>query len=176
MGLLSGGPAPPGLPGALTGAHNSQRLGNAAGNNGQRRDVALRQGVLGAGTPHLLQPHGAGARHRVDPLQLATAQLPAHHGGSLGVPQPRGHSGPGAGARGDLQPPDAPALPLQQPQGLGNACNIEQRSCGCPIPGTVQARVGHRGLEQAALVEGVPARGRGCSWVSLKLLSPQTTL
>ena len=38
---------------------------------------------------------------------------------------------------------------------------VAQRSCGCPIPGSVQGQVGHRGLEQAVLVEGVPARGRG---------------
>ena len=35
------------------------------------------------------------------------------------------------------------------------------RSCGCPIPGSVQDQVGHRGLEKPALVEGVPAHGRG---------------
>ena len=35
-----------------------------------------------------------------------------------------------------------------------------QRSCGCPIPGSVQGHVGW-GLEQPALVEDVPAHGRG---------------
>ena len=34
------------------------------------------------------------------------------------------------------------------------------RSCGCPIPGSVQGQVG-RGFEQPGLVEGVPAHGRG---------------
>uniref|UniRef100_A0A672UC28 Uncharacterized protein n=1 Tax=Strigops habroptila TaxID=2489341 RepID=A0A672UC28_STRHB len=37
---------------------------------------------------------------------------------------------------------------------------VAQRSCGCPIPGSVQGKVG-QGLEQPGLVEGVPARGRG---------------
>jgi len=37
---------------------------------------------------------------------------------------------------------------------------VAQRSCGCPLPGRVQGQVG-RGFEQPALVEGVPARGRG---------------
>ena len=46
-----------------------------------------------------------------------------------------------------------------------------QRSCGCPIPGSVQDQVGHRGLEQPALVGGVPARGRGWNWVSFKVPS-----
>ena len=35
-----------------------------------------------------------------------------------------------------------------------------QRGCGCPIPGSVQGRVGW-GFEQPGLVEGVPAHGRG---------------
>ena len=35
---------------------------------------------------------------------------------------------------------------------------VAQRSCGCPIPGSVQGQVG-RGLEQPGLVEGVPACG-----------------
>ena len=34
-----------------------------------------------------------------------------------------------------------------------------QRSCGCPLPGSVQGQVG-RGFEQPGLVEGVPAHGR----------------
>ena len=34
------------------------------------------------------------------------------------------------------------------------------RSCGCPIPGSVPGQAG-RGLEQPGLVAGVPARGRG---------------
>uniref|UniRef100_A0A8B9FYP6 Phospholipid-transporting ATPase n=1 Tax=Amazona collaria TaxID=241587 RepID=A0A8B9FYP6_9PSIT len=38
-----------------------------------------------------------------------------------------------------------------------------QRSCGCPIPGSAQGQVGHRGLEHPAPVEGVPAHGSGWS-------------
>jgi len=34
-----------------------------------------------------------------------------------------------------------------------------QRSCGCPLPGSVQGQVGW-GFEQSGLVEGVPAHGR----------------
>jgi len=37
---------------------------------------------------------------------------------------------------------------------------VSQRSCGCPLPGSVQCEVG-RGLAHPGLVEGVPARGRG---------------
>ena len=37
---------------------------------------------------------------------------------------------------------------------------VAQRSCGCPLSGTVQGQVGW-GFEQPGLVEGVPARGRG---------------
>ena len=37
---------------------------------------------------------------------------------------------------------------------------VAQRSCGCPLPGSVQGQVG-RGFEQPGLVEGVPAHGRG---------------
>ena len=36
---------------------------------------------------------------------------------------------------------------------------VAQRSCGCPIPGSVQGQAG-RGLEQPGLVEGVPAHGK----------------
>ena len=35
---------------------------------------------------------------------------------------------------------------------------VAQRSCGCPIPGSVQGEVGW-GFEQAGLVEGVPVHG-----------------
>jgi len=34
------------------------------------------------------------------------------------------------------------------------------RSCGCPLPRSVQGQLG-RGFDQAGLVEGVPAHGRG---------------
>ena len=37
---------------------------------------------------------------------------------------------------------------------------VAQRSCGCPLPGSVHGQVG-RGFEQPGLVEGVPAHGRG---------------
>jgi len=37
---------------------------------------------------------------------------------------------------------------------------VAQRSCGCPIPVSVQGQVG-RGLEQPGLVEGVPTHGMG---------------
>ena len=37
---------------------------------------------------------------------------------------------------------------------------VAQRSCGCPLPGSVQGEVGW-GLEQPDLVEDVPAHGRG---------------
>jgi len=37
---------------------------------------------------------------------------------------------------------------------------VAQRSCGCPLPGSVQGQLG-QGFEQPGLVEGVPAHGRG---------------
>jgi len=37
---------------------------------------------------------------------------------------------------------------------------VAQRSCGCPIPGSVQSQAGW-GFEQPGLVEGVSAHGRG---------------
>ena len=37
---------------------------------------------------------------------------------------------------------------------------VAQRSCGCPIPGSVQSQAG-RGFEEPDLVEDVPAQGRG---------------
>jgi len=37
---------------------------------------------------------------------------------------------------------------------------VAQRSCGCPLPGSVQGQVGW-GFEQPGLVEDVPAHGRG---------------
>jgi len=39
---------------------------------------------------------------------------------------------------------------------------VAQRSCGCPLPGSVQGQAGW-GFEQPGLVEGVPAHG-GCGW------------
>jgi len=35
-----------------------------------------------------------------------------------------------------------------------------QRSCECPLPGTVQGQVG-QSFEQPGVVDGVPAHGRG---------------
>jgi len=37
---------------------------------------------------------------------------------------------------------------------------VTQRSCGCPLPGSVQGQVGW-GFKQPGLVEGVPGHGRG---------------
>jgi len=37
---------------------------------------------------------------------------------------------------------------------------VAQRSCGCPLPGSVQGQAGW-GFEQPGPVEGVPAHGRG---------------
>jgi len=37
---------------------------------------------------------------------------------------------------------------------------VAQRSCGCPLPGSVQGQIGWS-FEHPALVEGVPAHGRG---------------
>ena len=50
---------------------------------------------------------------------------------------------------------------------------LGQRSYGCPIPGSVEGQVGHRGLEQAAVPGGVPGCGRGWSWMSFKVPSGQ---
>jgi len=53
---------------------------------------------------------------------------------------------------------------------------VAQRSCGCPISGSVQGRIGW-GFEQPGLVEGVPARGSGfgTGW-SIRSPPSQTTL
>jgi len=37
---------------------------------------------------------------------------------------------------------------------------VAQRSCGCPLPGSVHGQAGW-GFEQSGLVEDVPAHGRG---------------
>jgi len=52
----------------------------------------------------------------------------------------------------------------------------ERHICGCPFPGSVQGQVGW-GFEQAGVVEGVPAHGRGVGtrW-SLRSLPTQTIL
>ena len=46
------------------------------------------------------------------------------------------------------------------PEGGEALAQVAQRSCGCPLPGSVQGQVGG-GFEQPGLVEGVPAHGRG---------------
>ena len=51
----------------------------------------------------------------------------------------------------------AKVLPCESGEALAQ---VAQRSCGCPISGSVQGQV-VQGLEQPDLVEGVPARGRG---------------
>jgi len=38
--------------------------------------------------------------------------------------------------------------------------HVAQRSCGCPLPGSVQAQA-EQGFEQPGLVEGVPGHGSG---------------
>ncbi|CAM9222639.1 unnamed protein product, partial [Bubo scandiacus] len=45
-------------------------------------------------------------------------------------------------------------------EGGETLAQVAQRSCGCPLPGSVQGQVG-RGFDQCDLVEGVPAHGRG---------------
>ena len=45
-------------------------------------------------------------------------------------------------------------------EGGETLAQVAERSCGCPLPGSVQGQVG-RGFEQPGLVEGVPAHGRG---------------
>ena len=50
------------------------------------------------------------------------------------------------------------ALPCEGAEALAQGA---QRSCGCPIPGSVQGQAGHKALEQAAPVEGVLVSGRG---------------
>ena len=51
-----------------------------------------------------------------------------------------------------------------------------QRSCGCPLPGSVQGQAG-QGFDQPGLVEGVPAHGRGggTGW-SIRSLPAQTII
>ena len=46
------------------------------------------------------------------------------------------------------------------PEGGETLEQVAQRSCGCPISGSVQGQVGW-GFEQRGLVEVVPAHGRG---------------
>jgi len=45
-------------------------------------------------------------------------------------------------------------------EGGETLAQVAQRSCGCPLLGSVQGRVGW-GFEQPGLVEDVPAHGRG---------------
>ena len=61
-------------------------------------------------------------------------------------------------------------------EGSETLAQVAQRSCGCPLPGSVQGQA-ECGFEQPGLVEGVPADGRGFGtrW-SLKCLPTQTIL
>jgi len=61
--------------------------------------------------------------------------------------------------------------------GSGEAlAQAAQRSCGCPLPGSVQGQAGW-GFEQPGLVEGVPAHGRGVGTRrALRLLLNRTIL
>ena len=45
-------------------------------------------------------------------------------------------------------------------EGGESLAQVAQRSCGCPLPGSVQGQVGWSS-EQRGLVEDVPAHGRG---------------
>jgi len=45
-------------------------------------------------------------------------------------------------------------------EGGETLAQVAQRSCGCPLPGSVQGQVGWSS-EQPGLVEAVPAHGRG---------------
>ena len=44
---------------------------------------------------------------------------------------------------------------------------VAQRSCGCPLPGSVQGQVGW-GFGELDVVEGVPGHGRGVGTRSLR--------
>jgi len=59
-------------------------------------------------------------------------------------------------------------------EGGETLAQVAQRSCGYPLPGSVQGQVGW-GFEQPGLVEGVPAHGRGIGtrW-SLRSVPTQT--
>jgi len=45
-------------------------------------------------------------------------------------------------------------------EGDETLAQASQRSCGCPLPGSVQCQTGW-GFEEPGLVEGVPAHGSG---------------
>jgi len=47
---------------------------------------------------------------------------------------------------------------------------VAQRSCGCPLPGSVQSHTGW-GFEQPGLVDRVPACGRGWNQMIFKVPS-----
>jgi len=50
-------------------------------------------------------------------------------------------------------------IAFEDPTITGEAlAQVAQRSCGCPLPGSVQGQVGW-GFQQPGLVEGVPAHG-----------------
>ena len=45
-------------------------------------------------------------------------------------------------------------------EGCEALAHVAQRSCGCPLPGSVQGQVG-QGSEHPGLMQGGPAHGRG---------------
>ena len=61
-------------------------------------------------------------------------------------------------------------------RGWRGLTQVAQRSCGCPLPGSLQGQVGW-GFEKPGLVEGVPAHGRrlGTRW-SIRSLPTQSIL
>ena len=51
-------------------------------------------------------------------------------------------------------------------EGGETLAQVAQRSCGCPLPGSVQGQVGQH-FEQPGLVAGVPAHSQGgWNWIS----------
>jgi len=45
-------------------------------------------------------------------------------------------------------------------EGCEALAQVAQRSCGCPVPGSVEGQVG-REFKKPGLVESVPAHGKG---------------
>uniref|UniRef100_A0A8B9F2S9 NudC domain-containing protein 3 n=1 Tax=Amazona collaria TaxID=241587 RepID=A0A8B9F2S9_9PSIT len=75
--------------------------------------------------------------------------------------------------RGDEMSSWAEAVPCEGAEALAQGA---QRSCGCPIPGSAQGQVGHRGLEHPALWKGsLPVAGVGAG-AALRSLPTQTPL
>jgi len=59
-----------------------------------------------------------------------------------------------------LQKKSSPQKKILHRDGGEALAQVAQRSCGCPLLGSVQGQAG-RGFEHPALVEGVPACCRG---------------